>query len=58
MVTTDKVKLAQLETICEKFNVPFEIIGKVNADTSIKVNEQIFGNIEDFQKISHDVINP
>ena len=52
------MKLAQVETICEKFNVPFEIIGKVNADTSIRVNEQIFGNIEDFRKTSNDVINP
>ena len=58
VVTTDKMKLAQVETICEKFNVPFEIIGKVNADTTIRVNEQIFGNIEDFRKTSNDVINP
>ena len=58
MVTTVREKLAQIESICENFNVPFEIIGKVNSETSISVNNHSFGNIEDFRKITHDVINP
>ena len=58
VVTTVREKLAQIESICENFNVPFEIIGKVNSETSISVNKHSFGNIEDFRKISHDVIKP
>ena len=58
VVTTIREKLAQIEAICKNFNVPFEIIGKVNSETSISVNKDSFGNIEDFRKISHDVINP
>ena len=58
VVTSVREKLAQIESICENFNVPFEIIGKVNSETSISVNKHSFGNIEDFRKISHDVINP
>ena len=58
VVTTVREKLAQIESICKNFNVPFEIIGKVNSETSISVNKHSFGNIEDFRKISHDVINP
>ena len=58
VVTTVREKLAQIESICENFNVPFEIIGKVNSETSISVNKHSFGNIEDFRKITHDVINP
>ena len=57
VITTVREKLAQIEIICKRYNVPFEIIGKVNSEPSISVNEQSFGKIEDFRKISHDVIN-
>ena len=58
MITTVREKLAQIEIICKRYNVPFEIIGKVNSEPSISVNEQSFGKIENFRKISYDVINP
>ena len=57
VVVTQLERTAQIESICKNFNVPFEIIGKVNSETSISVNKHSFGNIEDFRKISHDVIN-